>query len=131
MIVGVPKELKEDEYRVAVSPAGVRELTAAGHTVYVERGAGDGSSIPDAQFVTTGATIVDDPRDIWAASDLVLGVKEPIAEEFPGSRCAPTRSSSPTSTWPRPAPAPTRWLRPATPRSPTRLCAWVTARSRC
>ncbi len=83
MIVGVPKELKEDEYRVAMTPAGVRELTAAGHTVYVERGAGEGSSIPDTQFVSTGATIVDDPRDVWAASDLVLGVKEPTVEEYP------------------------------------------------
>lgn len=83
MIVGVPRELKEDEYRVALTPAGVRELTAVGHTVYVERDAGAGSSIPDSDFVSTGATIVDDPHDIWAASDLVLGVKEPIAEEYP------------------------------------------------
>ena len=55
MIVGVPKERKEDEYRVAITPAGVRELTSAGHTVYVEGGAGAGSSIADEDFVRTGA----------------------------------------------------------------------------
>jgi len=83
MIVGVPKEVKADEYRVAITPAGVRELAAAGHTVYVEKGAGVGSSIPDANFVATGAEILEDPDDIWAGSDLILGVKEPIAEEYP------------------------------------------------
>src|SRR5664279_3031021 len=83
MIVGVPKEVKADEYRVAITPAGVRELTAAGHTVHVEQGAGVGSSIPDEDFVATGAKILDDPDDIWAAADLVLGVKEPIAVEYP------------------------------------------------
>ena len=62
MIVGVPKEVKDNEYRVAITPAGVRELTAAGHTVLVETGAGVGSSIPDEEFVATGATIVGRPR---------------------------------------------------------------------
>ena len=83
MIVGVPKEVKVDEYRVAMTPAGVRELTSAGHTVVVERGAGVGSSIPDADFAATGAKMVEDPDDIWAGSDMILGVKEPIAEEYP------------------------------------------------
>ncbi len=83
VIVGVPKELKADEYRVAITPAGVRELTAAGHAVYVERGAGSGSSIPDTDFVATGAAIVDDPDDVWGESDMILGVKEPIPEEYP------------------------------------------------
>ncbi len=83
MIVGVPKELKKDEYRVAISPAGVRELTAAGHTVLVEHDAGSGSAIPDGDFVATGAKIVEDVDDIWASSDLVLGVKEPIESEYP------------------------------------------------
>ncbi len=82
MIVGVPKEVKADEYRVAITPAGVRELTAADHTVLVERGAGVGSSIPDEDFVATGARIIDAADDIWAAADLVLGVKEPVAEEY-------------------------------------------------
>ena len=83
MIVGVPKEVKDDEYRVAITPAGVRELTSAGHTVYVEEGAGVGSSIPDEDFIATGATLVADPDDIWSASDMILGVKEPTAEEYP------------------------------------------------
>jgi alanine dehydrogenase len=82
MIVGVPRERKEDEYRVAITPAGVRELTSTGHTVYVERDAGVGSSIPDREFAQTGATILADPDDIWADADLVLKVKEPMPEEY-------------------------------------------------
>jgi alanine dehydrogenase len=82
VIVGVPKEVKTDEYRVAITPAGVRELTTAGHTVYVEQGAGVGSSIPDVEFIATGAKMVADPNDIWAESDMILGVKEPVPEEY-------------------------------------------------
>jgi alanine dehydrogenase len=82
MIVGVPKERMEDEYRVALTPAGVRELTAAGHEVYVEHDAGAGSSLPDAEFTRTGARVVSDPDDIWAGADLVLKVKEPVPEEY-------------------------------------------------
>ena len=83
MIIGVPSEVKTDEWRVALTPAGVRELTSAGHTVYVQKGAGDGSSMPDADFVRTGAKIVDSAEDVWATADLVCKVKEPIAQEFP------------------------------------------------
>jgi alanine dehydrogenase len=83
VIVGVPKEVKDDEYRVAVTPAGVRELTSHGHAVHVEKGAGEGSSIGDAELAATGATIVSDPDEIWGVADLVLGVKEPVAEEYP------------------------------------------------
>jgi alanine dehydrogenase len=83
VIIGVPKEVKQDEYRVAITPAGVRELTSAGHTVLVEEGAGVGSSLPDADFIATGAKIVPDPDHIWTESDLVLGVKEPVPEEYP------------------------------------------------
>ncbi|HVB91069.1 MAG TPA: alanine dehydrogenase [Acidimicrobiales bacterium] len=82
MIVGVPSEVKDDEYRVAITPAGARELTSSGHTVYVEKGAGDGSSMPDAEFVRTGATIIDRAEDVWASSDLVCKVKEPVTEEY-------------------------------------------------
>ncbi len=82
MIVGVPSELKTDEWRVALTPAGVRELTSAGHTVIVERGAGDGSSMPDADFVRTGAKIVDDADEVWGSADLICKVKEPVPEEF-------------------------------------------------
>ena len=82
MRVGVPREVKNREYRVALTPAGVTELVRAGHEVLVERGAGEGSSIPDADYIAVGARIVDDADDVWAAADLLLKVKEPIAEEY-------------------------------------------------
>lgn len=83
MIVGVPKERMEDEYRVALTPAGVRELVTAGHSVLVERGAGEGSSITDGDFVKTGATIVPEAEDVWSSAQLVLKVKEPVPNEYP------------------------------------------------
>ncbi|MGA8726318.1 MAG: alanine dehydrogenase [Acidimicrobiales bacterium] len=83
MIVGVPREVMDSEFRVAISPAGVRELTNGGHRVLVEHAAGEGSSIPDDHFVATGATIVPDAAEIWSASDMVLKVKEPAPEEYP------------------------------------------------
>ncbi len=82
MIVGVPKEVKDDEYRVAMTPAGVRELVSAGHTVHVEADAGAGSSMPDDEFVRTGAKIIDSAEDIWATADLVCKVKEPVESEY-------------------------------------------------
>jgi alanine dehydrogenase len=82
MIVGVPSEVKEDEYRVAITPAGVRELTTAGHTVLVEQGAGIGSSITDGEFTATGASMVGAPTDIWSVADMVLKVKEPVPAEY-------------------------------------------------
>jgi alanine dehydrogenase len=82
MIVGIPKEVKDDEYRVAITPAGVRELSSAGHTVYVEAGAGEGSTMSDEEFVRTGAVIIEDPDDLWAASELVCKVKEPVPSEY-------------------------------------------------
>ena len=83
MIIGVPTEVKTDEWRVALTPAGVRELTSAGHTVCVQKGAGDGSAMPDADFVRTGAKILDTAEEVWSAADLVCKVKEPIAQEYP------------------------------------------------
>jgi len=83
MIVGVPKEIKTDENRVALTPAGVRELTGAGHRVLIEASAGVGSSISDGDYVATGATIVATAEDVWAESELVLKVKEPIEVEYP------------------------------------------------
>jgi len=83
VIIGVPKERLADEYRVAITPAGVRELTAAGHSVYLEQNAGTGGSIPDVEFVRTGAKIVADPDEVWATADLILKVKEPVPEEYP------------------------------------------------
>jgi alanine dehydrogenase len=83
MIVGVVKEIKTDEYRVALTPAGARELTGAGHRVLIEKGAGVGSSIADADYAANGATIVESAAEIWAESELLLKVKEPIAPEYP------------------------------------------------
>jgi alanine dehydrogenase len=80
--VGIPREVKNHEYRVAITPAGVHELTRAGHQVLVEASAGVGSSIPDADFVSAGATILPTADEVWAEGDLVLKVKEPIAEEY-------------------------------------------------
>src|SRR3954462_5066020 len=82
MQVGVPREVKNREYRVALTPAGVTELVRAGHGVLVEQGAGEGSSIPDADFVAAGARIVPTADEVWAGADLLLKVKEPIAEEY-------------------------------------------------
>ena len=82
MQVGIPCELKSQEYRVAITPSGVNELVRSGHRVYVERGAGKGSSIPDADFVAAGAEILPTADDVWATGELILKVKEPIAEEY-------------------------------------------------
>jgi alanine dehydrogenase len=82
MKVGVPKEVKNHEYRVAITPAGVHELTRAGHQVVIERGAGAGSAIPDEDFVAAGAVIRPDADEVWAAADLILKVKEPVPEEY-------------------------------------------------
>ncbi len=80
--VGIPREIKDHEYRVAITPAGVKELVSAGHQVFVEKDAGIGSSIPDDDFTTAGAKILDRVEDVWADSDLVLKVKEPVGEEY-------------------------------------------------
>ncbi|KGH45298.1 alanine dehydrogenase [Modestobacter caceresii] len=82
MRVGVVREVKNHEYRVALTPSGVTELVAAGHEVLVEADAGVGSSIPDADFTAAGAKMLSTADDVWAAADLLLKVKEPIAEEF-------------------------------------------------
>ncbi len=82
MRVGVPQEVKNHEYRVAITPAGVLELTRSGHEVFIERDAGAGSSIPDEDFVTAGAAILPTADDVWQTGDLILKVKEPVAEEY-------------------------------------------------
>ena len=82
MLVGVPTEVKNHEYRVAITPAGVHEFTRHGHSVLVESGAGLGSSITDSEFSAAGATIVPDTEDVWGKAELVLKVKEPIAVEY-------------------------------------------------
>ncbi len=82
MKVGVPKEVKNHEYRVAITPAGVHELVRAGHEVFVEQSAGAGSSIPDDDFAAAGARILPTADDVWQAGDLILKVKEPVKEEY-------------------------------------------------
>jgi len=83
VIVGVPSEIKDNEFRVAATPEGVTELIKRGHTVFVEAGAGRGSAIPDGDYVSAGATIVTEASDVWGGSDMILKVKEPLPEEFP------------------------------------------------
>lgn len=83
MIVGVPREIKQDEYRVGMIPVGVEELTKAGHRVLVERGAGTGSGIPDDMYIENGAEIVDSPEQIFGEAELVVKVKEPQPAEWP------------------------------------------------
>ncbi|MBA2770138.1 MAG: alanine dehydrogenase [Sporichthyaceae bacterium] len=82
MKVGIPREVKNHEYRVAITPAGVHELVRHGHEVLVEKAAGTGSSIPDADYVAAGARILDSADEVWAAGELVLKVKEPTEEEY-------------------------------------------------
>ena len=86
MIVGLPKEIKDNEYRVGLTPAGVRALTDAGHKVVVERSAGEGSGFEDDLYQRAGATILDSPDDVWAEGEMIVKVKEPIAPEYPRMR---------------------------------------------
>src|SRR6516162_3015190 len=83
MIVGVPKEIKTDEYRVAMIPVGVEELTRAGHKVVVQAGAGQGSGILDEDYARHGAEIVGTAEEVWRRADLVVKVKEPLPQEWP------------------------------------------------
>ncbi len=86
MRIGIPREVKNNEYRVAITPAGVHELVVHGHEVFVEREAGVGSSIADEDFVAAGAKILDSADDVWGTGELILKVKEPIASEYPRMR---------------------------------------------
>lgn len=83
MKVGVPREVKNHEYRVAITQAGVLELSRLGHEVFIENDAGVGSSITNEEYLAAGATILPTADDVWEAGDLILKVKEPIAEEHP------------------------------------------------
>lgn len=82
MLVGIPTEIKNNEYRVAITPAGVAELTRRGHDVIIQAGAGEGSAISDNDFKAAGAEIVTTPDQVWAEAELLLKVKEPIAAEY-------------------------------------------------
>lgn len=82
MLVGVPKEIKVHESRVALTPEGVAEFVRAGHSVVIEKGAGLGSSLTDADYIAAGATIEENVEKIWASSEMILKVKEPIEVEY-------------------------------------------------
>ncbi|GAX88609.1 alanine dehydrogenase [Effusibacillus lacus] len=82
MIIGVPKEIKNNENRVAMTPAGVQTLAGAGHTVLVETNAGAGSGFPDDRYRAAGARIVSDAQKLWESAEMIVKVKEPIAEEY-------------------------------------------------
>jgi alanine dehydrogenase len=84
--IAVPREIKNNEYRVALTPAGAHELTTRGHEVFVEAGAGAGSAIPDEEYLAAGAKVLASADDVWAEGELVLKVKEPIAAEYPRLR---------------------------------------------
>jgi alanine dehydrogenase len=83
VIVGLPKEIKDNEYRVGLTPAGARALTDAGHRLVVERSAGEGSGFEDALYERAGATIIESADDVWAEAEMVVKVKEPIEPEYP------------------------------------------------
>ena len=129
MRVGIPTEIKNNEYRVAITPAGVSELVRRGHDVVVQAGAGEGSAIHDDDFKAAGAQIIEGPDKVWAEADLLLKVKEPIEPEYSRMRKGQTlftylhlAASRPCTTpcWP-----------PAPRRSPTRPCRRPTARCHC
>lgn len=83
MIIGVPKEIKTNENRVALVPGGAEALVSAGHTVYVEKSAGEGSGFTDEQYVNAGAKILDTADEVWKKADMIMKVKEPIKVEWP------------------------------------------------
>jgi alanine dehydrogenase len=83
MIIGVPKEIKEQEQRVALLPSGTNQLTRRGHSVLVETNAGIGSGYPDQEYVKAGAEIVEQPKEVFARADMIVKVKEPLKAEFP------------------------------------------------
>jgi len=80
--IGIPTEVKDHEYRVAITPAGVHELTGRGHEVFVQSGAGTGSSIPDEDYAAAGAKVLGEAEEVWGQAELLLKVKEPVASEY-------------------------------------------------
>src|SRR5512137_1233000 len=83
MIIGVPKEIKGQEHRVALLPSAAYQLIKRGHAVVVEQGAGTGSGYPDADYASAGATVVASHAAVFEKADLIVKVKEPLPEEFP------------------------------------------------
>ncbi len=86
MKIGLPKEIKDNEYRVGLTPAGVQALAIAGHDVYVQKTAGEGSGFTDEQYVKAGGQMLDTADDVWATGDMIVKVKEPVAPEYPRMR---------------------------------------------
>jgi len=82
VLIGVPTEVKDNEYRVALTPEGARELTAAGHRVLLQDGAGSGSNIPQERYERAGAEVVATAEDVWSTAEMILKVKEPVAQEY-------------------------------------------------
>jgi alanine dehydrogenase len=82
MIIGVPKEIKNNENRVALTPGGVAEMKKNGHTVYVQATAGEGSGFSDEEYMTAGATILPTIEEVYAIAEMIIKVKEPIASEY-------------------------------------------------
>ncbi len=82
MKIGLPKEIKDNEYRVGLTPAGVQALAAAGHTVYVQKTAGEGSGFKDEQYVKAGGQLLETADEIWGTGDMIVKVKEPVAPEY-------------------------------------------------
>mgnify|MGYP000818918645 FL=1 len=83
MIIGIPKEIKNNENRVALTPAGAKELVKRGHTVYVQHTAGENSGFPDSAYETVGAKILPSINDVYQTAEMIVKVKEPIAVEYP------------------------------------------------
>lgn len=82
MIIGCPKEVKDKEFRVGIVPSGVRDMTASGHTVYIEKNAGAGSRISDREYSDAGGVVLDTAEEVYAQSEMIIKVKEPVEEEF-------------------------------------------------
>ncbi|PUF85914.1 alanine dehydrogenase [Bacillus altitudinis] len=82
MIIGIPKEIKNNENRVALTPGAASQLLSAGHQILIETNAGFGSGFTDADYVSVGAEILDQAKDVWASSDMIMKVKEPLPEEY-------------------------------------------------
>lgn len=129
MRVGIPTETKNNEFRVAITPAGVAELTRRGHEVLIQAGAGEGSAITDADFKAAGAQLVGTADQVWADADLLLKVKEPIAAEY--GRLRHGQICSRSCIWPRHVLAPMRCWIPAPRQLPTRPSRPPTAHYPC
>lgn len=86
MKIGLPKEIKDNEYRVGLTPAGVHALVTAGHELYVQKTAGDGSGFADEQYVNAGAQLLDSADEVWETGEMIVKVKEPVAPEYPRMR---------------------------------------------